>query len=666
VATIGSLVVDLKGNTATFQADMSKAKSIVSSTVRGMSGEFKIVSQGVSTLTSGLGALGVSLSVGTLIAFGKSLVDAASATKAMAQSLSIGIEQLQALDAEASDVGTNVDTLHGAIRKLNESVGEATGGNRTMQQSFVDLGVSFDDVNGHARDTVSVLNDLAIGYEKSGDKTKYLADLSNVMGREVSQLVPMMADLATGVDTVTEKQTEMGRVASEDTIKALDEFGNKVTTIASEIKVAAQEAGAQWLYMLGIVARPIDQQIGNVQAQMQDLQAERAKLMATQPQGHSGQALKDEQLAALDDQLMHLMDKYKALNEEKSKLLGYAPDGKAAPGVTPTPPPAPPRPPHVDLEKTKKSTQEATSAVDEFTQALIQQGNEAGVASMNINDQARALAKLQAHYKLQQAVQSDYNKGLRDSELATQDEVDAVDKLIDAQQDQSVAQKNIAAATEAQQHAYEELDRQAKAAAEEQKQSLLEIVSGLKDIGAGLTAAAGGFKSWKDFASDAIQTVFNLIYDQFTKLKAFGGSGGSIFESLLGPFMSSITGVGGTTSSGGGKLAGLGFAGTGSFMVGGAGPPDSKLVQFMASPGEEVSVSHGHGVRGGDGGGESNVTVQVINNTGQRATAQQSQGADGGKVVKVMVGDALSRDIRERGSASQMLEATYGLKRRGG
>jgi hypothetical protein len=60
------------------------------------------------------------------------------------------------------------------------------------------------------------------------------------------------------------------------------------------------------------------------------------------------------------------------------------------------------------------------------------------------------------------------------------------------------------------------------------------------------------------------------------------------------------------------------------------------------------------------------VTVQVINNTGQRATAQQSQGADGGKVVKVMVGDALSRDIRERGSASQMLEATYGLKRRGG
>jgi hypothetical protein len=47
------------------------------------------------------------------------------------------------------------------------------------------------------------------------------------------------------------------------------------------------------------------------------------------------------------------------------------------------------------------------------------------------------------------------------------------------------------------------------------------------------------------------------------------------------------------TAGWGGGMSTEGFASGGSFMVGGSGGVDSKLIQFRATPGEMVHITHG-------------------------------------------------------------------------
>lgn len=87
------------------------------------------------------------------------------------------------------------------------------------------------------------------------------------------------------------------------------------------------------------------------------------------------------------------------------------------------------------------------------------------------------------------------------------------------------------------------------------------------------------------------------------------GSSGGLLNGLLGGgasggggFLSGIFGGGGASSGGGGFLSSLlggvtgllGFATEGQFTVGGTGGMDSQIVPIRATPGEVVSVTHGH------------------------------------------------------------------------
>lgn len=106
-----------------------------------------------------------------------------------------------------------------------------------------------------------------------------------------------------------------------------------------------------------------------------------------------------------------------------------------------------------------------------------------------------------------------------------------------------------------------------------------------------VTAANGGAVSWSQMADSMIQDLERVF------LKAE--------ETQLIGWLVSLSGSGGGAASGAAGLTGLptnvdqlsapgddlwGFANGGSFMVGGSGPPDSKLFNMALTPGEMVTV----------------------------------------------------------------------------
>lgn len=131
--------------------------------------------------------------------------------------------------------------------------------------------------------------------------------------------------------------------------------------------------------------------------------------------------------------------------------------------------------------------------------------------------------------------------------------------------------------------------------------------------------------SFKDLADFAIEQFVRIMAQQLIAQIAGGLGGGS-----------------GGSGGFGGVLAGLfgGFANGGSFMVGGSGTTDSKLVAFRATPGERVDISTPNQQRSGmNGRGGNNFNISVtVQDPRDEMSARRS-----GKAVAREVGRAIQR-----------------------
>jgi hypothetical protein len=108
-----------------------------------------------------------------------------------------------------------------------------------------------------------------------------------------------------------------------------------------------------------------------------------------------------------------------------------------------------------------------------------------------------------------------------------------------------------------------------------------EFGSMFQSFGSSVAEAIKGTKKWSDVLKDLLGQIGQLVISSI-----FGGSGGG-----GGGFGGILKGLFGGL---------LGFAGGGSFNVGGSGGIDSQLVAFKASPNERVSVTKPgqEGIRG--------------------------------------------------------------------
>ena len=144
-------------------------------------------------------------------------------------------------------------------------------------------------------------------------------------------------------------------------------------------------------------------------------------------------------------------------------------------------------------------------------------------------------------------------------------------------------------------------------------------------------------------------------------------------KQIMGPLADALgavdwAGMFGFATGGTGTVGqtGLGFATAGGFTVpGSAGAVDSTPVNFMASPGERVSVTRpGEIDRQGGQKIEQNVQVNVMGGEGE-ADVEERKGADGSRIVDVFINrsrSAAASDISRGGTdLNRAIERRYGL-----
>lgn len=247
--SIAEATIDLHANVAALRADLAKGSQELNRFQRGAQAGFTAMKAAAAGFIS-------VVTIQRLADFGRMAIEAAGRTQDMADQLRVSAAALQAFDAAANESGVGAETFQAALTRLNESIGEAVGGNKSMIESFADLGVAFKNTDGSARSTEEVVAALAAGYAEASDKTKFLADLTDVMGRSAGRLGPILEQVSdVGIQAFIDKQREAGLVASNDTIRALDALGDEFDRLGTQIKVFAQESIVEMLRFFGVMDR---------------------------------------------------------------------------------------------------------------------------------------------------------------------------------------------------------------------------------------------------------------------------------------------------------------------------------------------------------------------------------------------------------------------------
>jgi hypothetical protein len=151
--------------------------------------------------------------------------------------LGVSAKAYQELDFWASQNGISQGALEGAVRTLNQRIGEATEGNQQYADAFQALGVDIETSSGQIRDTEDVLTDVIGKLRDIDDPARQAALAAELFGRRMgAQLLPALRDTSLSLEDAAKRAAELGIVMDQDAIDASVKFADTL----DELKRAGQ------------------------------------------------------------------------------------------------------------------------------------------------------------------------------------------------------------------------------------------------------------------------------------------------------------------------------------------------------------------------------------------------------------------------------------------
>jgi hypothetical protein len=197
---------------------------------KGATGAFGGLGSKLSTVNGLLGGLGVGLSVGAVVSFGKALFNDADALQKMSDRTGISITGLERLQVAGDDAGNTIEDMTGAINQMQNRL---ASGDKSAVGALGKLGITLDQINSLSPDQQFIrISDALRGMK---DPSQQVAIAMDLFGKTGTQVLPT---LKRGFDDVRDAAVGM----SEDTQKALDYTGDQLQAWWRKGKGVAAEA----------------------------------------------------------------------------------------------------------------------------------------------------------------------------------------------------------------------------------------------------------------------------------------------------------------------------------------------------------------------------------------------------------------------------------------
>jgi hypothetical protein len=223
-AALGRAVLELSTDGKqldTGLADVPKKVAKVGESVKGLAAPLGQVNGLLETF-------GVGLSIGAVVAFGKSVLDLADNIVKVHDKTGLATDDVQRLQYIAEQSGNSIDDLSGAISKLQVRLADGKA-----KAGIEALGLNFKKIREES--PYDALADVAEAIGKIENPTLRAQRAVEVFGKAGTEILP----------TLVSNFKELGNAApvmSEETVQALDAAGDAIARFGSTLKVWAAES----------------------------------------------------------------------------------------------------------------------------------------------------------------------------------------------------------------------------------------------------------------------------------------------------------------------------------------------------------------------------------------------------------------------------------------
>lgn len=212
---VGTLVIDLTANTASFSSSMEKMEHLSAKTANG-------VKKSLETIAAAGIAMGAAIATGTAAAI-ESALDSADSLLKLASAAGTTVEKLTTLNYAAKLSNVSTEQLGVGLEKLSKNAFSAQNGNDALARTFGKLGVSVDDGNGHLKDSGELLSELAPKFATMQDGAGKTALAIALFGKAGAGLIPMLNQYGSEQEKVNSEAKRFGQILSTETATAAGE-----------------------------------------------------------------------------------------------------------------------------------------------------------------------------------------------------------------------------------------------------------------------------------------------------------------------------------------------------------------------------------------------------------------------------------------------------------
>lgn len=221
--TIARLNTLVTANAVQFTKELDRAGAVAKS--RGAS------------INSALSAIGVGLSVGAVVAYGKSIVDLGGQVTDLASVANLTPRSLQAITASAMQNGVSMEEVAKASEKMRQGLQDAAAnGTDPLNKSLRRLGLSSTSLAALSMEEKWQVVAGSLSHAKNQQEAMNIA--SEIFGTKIGpKLRTTLADIAAAGGVEGLARSNAGMIITDDQIRKLDEFGDAMDRLVLKSKV---------------------------------------------------------------------------------------------------------------------------------------------------------------------------------------------------------------------------------------------------------------------------------------------------------------------------------------------------------------------------------------------------------------------------------------------
>jgi hypothetical protein len=200
---------------------------------------------GALKLKSALGGMGAALSVGALVAMGRSTLRLADDLGTASATIGVSTDYLQEFQFAAEQSGIGIDKAATGLQRFTRRLAQAQQGSGELLPTLKQMGVAMFDQAGAARSSEAIMDDFADALMSIKDPQAQLLAGFNAFGREGAAMIVMLKGGSKGLNDLRQQAHAAGAVLDSDLIQELDgvDKGLKRMGMFARIKFA-EFAGA--------------------------------------------------------------------------------------------------------------------------------------------------------------------------------------------------------------------------------------------------------------------------------------------------------------------------------------------------------------------------------------------------------------------------------------